>query len=77
MSKRNTDNVPYISARCEFIWEISLESGFNLNIIYPTSSSVIIHPLDFVLDLLPSDAIIRFLFCWMKLMSGSVFEGSL
>ena len=62
----------------DFIWVISTKSGLNPDRISPPSSSAIIHrPPAFVLDLLPSDAITRILFCRMKLMSGSAVASSL
>ena len=55
----NADSAPYITALCEFIRMISPKFGLNPDRISPPSSSVIIHPpTNFVLDLLPLDAII-------------------
>ena len=74
----NADSAPYITALCEFIWIISLKFGLNPNIISPPSLSVIIHPpTNFVLNLLPFNAIIRALFYSTKLMRRSVVGGSI
>ena len=57
---------------------MSPKSGLHPVSIMRSSSFAIIHsPPDVLLDLLPSDAIIRMFLCWIRLIRDSVFAGSL
>ena len=57
---------------------MSPKSGLKPMIIARPSEFAIIHPPpDFLLDLLPSDAMIRRVFCWINSSNDSALSGSL